>query len=332
MQKDVTVLKPADGRRWAAAALLGLAALAAVPAQAQMPARFYWKSLSGGSAVPLLVESMSGNTNPFDPSMVRQGNGNLDGTIAIGGYARTFSLFDRSAMAAVILPMGRVTGEVSVGGISQSQSANGFSDPMFEFNLNLIGPKAQKSIPDALRYEPGFSVDLLLDLAVPIGKYDSSKQLNMGQNRWYGRIGLPVVAQLGPWIPGRRTTLELLPAVWIFGDNTDFGGQRLETDPIYQIDAHLTRDLTPSLWAAFDATYYGGGKSTIAGISGGKLDNFGIGGTIGYEINHNLSMTFGYKTTVNDSAAGDLRFDRFMLTLVYGWHPIVEGSRRLQSE
>jgi hypothetical protein len=43
-------------------------------------------------------------------------------------------------------------------------------------------------------------------------------------------------------------------------------------------------------------------------------------------------MTFGYKTTVNDSAAGDLRFDRFMLTLVYGWHPIVEGSRRLQSE
>jgi hypothetical protein len=322
----------ATRQRWIAAGTLAFAALAAVSAQAQMPARFYWKSLSGGNAVPLLVESMSGNTNPFDPSMVRQGNGNLDGTIAIGGYARTFSLFDRSAMAAIILPMGRVSGEVSVGGISQTQSANGFSDPMFEFNINLIGPKAQKTIPDALRYEPGFSVDLLLDLAVPIGKYDSAKQLNMGQNRWYGRIGLPVVWQLGPWIPGKRTTLELLPAVWIFGDNTDFGGQRLETDPIYQIDAHLTRDITPSLWAGIDATYYGGGGSTINGISSPNLDNFGVGGTIGYEINHNLSMTFGYKTTVNDSAAGDLRFDRFMLTLVYGWHPVVEGSRRLQSE
>ncbi len=332
MHTDPSAPSRATGKRWIAAATLAFASLAAVPAQAQMPARFYWKSLSGGNAVPLLVESMSGNTNPFDPSMVVQGDGNLDGTIAIGGYARTFSLFDRSAMAAIILPMGRVTGEVTVGGISQSQSANGFSDPMFEFNINLIGPKAQKSIPDALRYEPGFSVDLLMDLAIPIGKYDSSKQLNMGQNRWYGRIGLPVVWQLGPWVPGRRTTLELLPAVWIFGDNTDFVGQRLETDPIYQIDAHLTRDLTPSLWAGIDATYYGGGGSRIGGISGGGLDNFGIGGTIGYEINHNLSMTFGYKTTVNDSAAGDLRFDRFMLTLVYGWHPVVEGSRRLQSE
>lgn len=332
MHIDAAGLNRIPGWRRTILAMLGLVALWAVPAHAQMPARFYWKSLSGGNAVPLLVESMSGNTNPFDPSMVLQGDGNLDGTIAIGGYARTFSLFDRSAMAAIILPMGRVSGEVSVGGISQTQSANGFSDPMFEFNLNLIGPKAQKTIPDALRYEPGFSVDLLLDLAIPIGKYDSSKQLNMGQNRWYGRIGLPVVWQLGPWIPGQRTTLELLPAVWIFGDNNDFLGQRLETDPIYQIDAHLTRDITPSLWAGIDATYYGGGKSTIGGISSGKLDNFGVGATLGYEINHNLSMTFGYKTTVNDSAPDDLRFDRFMLTLVYGWHPVVEGSRRLQSE
>jgi len=34
---------------------------------------------------------------------------------------------------------------------------------------------------------------------------------------------------------------------------------------------------------------------------------------------------------VNDSAPGDLRMDGFMLTLVYGWHPIIEGSRRLKS-
>jgi hypothetical protein len=175
MHTDPSGPRRATGQRWIPAAMLAFAALAAVPVQAQMPARFYWKSLSGASAVPLLVESMSGNTNPFDPSMVRQGNGNLDGTIAIAGYARTFSLFDRSAMAAIILPMGRVSGEVSVGGLTQTQSANGFSDPMFEFNINLIGPKAQKTIPDALRYEPGFSVDLLMDLAVPIGKYDSAK-------------------------------------------------------------------------------------------------------------------------------------------------------------
>jgi hypothetical protein len=203
---------------------------------------------------------------------------------------------------------------------------------MFEFNLNLIGPKAQINIPDAVRYQPGFTLDLLADLAIPIGKYDSDKQLNMGLNRWYGRIGLPVIWQLGPWIPGQRTTIELLPAIWLFGDNTDFVGQRLETKPMFQLDAHLTRDFTHNLWGALDATYYGGGQSTINGISGEEKDDFGVGITLGYEINKNLGMTFGYKTTVNDSAPENLRFNRFMLTLVYGWHPLIEGMGRLQSE
>ena len=57
----------------------------------------------------------------------------------------------------------------------------------------------------------------------------------------------------------------------------------------------------------------------------------GVGFTLGYQVNSNLALTFGYKSTVNDSAPGDLRMDGFMLTLVYGWHPIIEGSRRLKS-
>jgi hypothetical protein len=137
---------------------------------------------------------------------------------------------------------------------------------------------------------------------------------------------------LGSWVPGRRTTLEVLPAVWFFGDNTDYVGQTLSTDALFQVDAHLTRDLSERLWAAIDTSYYSGGQATIGGVAGSKLNNFGVGVTLGYEINHNLNMTFGYKTTVDDTNPGDLRMDRFMFTLVYGWHPTIEGARRLQSE
>ena len=35
--------------------------------------------------------------------------------MALAGYAQTFTLFDRSAMAAVILPMGRISGNVHHG-------------------------------------------------------------------------------------------------------------------------------------------------------------------------------------------------------------------------
>jgi hypothetical protein len=314
------------------ATVLAMGVLCPPLAQAQVPARFYWKSLSGGSAVPVIVNDISGNTNPFDPAHIVTPGGNVDGTLAIVGYAQTFELFDRSSLAAILLPMGRVSGELTVGGRSFNQSANGFGDPMLEFNINVIGPRAQKNIPDVLRYEPGFSVDLLADLALPIGEYDSSQPLNLGQNRWYGRVGAPIVWQLGAWVPGRRTTLELLPAVWLFGDNNDYVGQTLKTDPLFQLDAHLTRDFTENFWGSLDLAWYNGGKATINGVAGEKLNNIGVGLTLGYQVNSNLNLTFGYKSTINDSAPGDLKMDSFMITLVYGWHPLIQGMNRLKSE
>ena len=321
-------MKPTTWARWTAATMLAMAALAPTQVLAQVPARFYWKSLSGGNAVPVIFNSLSGNTNPFDPSNRVTPDANFDATMAMTGWAHTYTLGDRSAMGAIILPMGRVSGGVA----GVTETSRGFGDPMLEFNYNLIGPKAQKTIPDVLRYEPGFSLDLLVDLALPIGEYNSSQSVNLGQNRWYGRIGAPVVWQLGSWVPGRRTTLELLPAVWLFGDNDDFVGKTLKTDPMFQLDAHLTRDLTEHLWGGLDLTWYNGGGSTINGLAGGKLNNVGVGLTLGYTVNENLNLTLGYKSTVNDSAPSDMRMDGFMVTLVFGWHPIVEGMRRLKSE
>jgi hypothetical protein len=316
--------------RLALASALALGALAAPPASAQVPARFYWHTLSGGNAVPVIVNSISGNTNPFDPAHAPAPDAEVDATLLLSGYARTFTLFDRSAMGALLVPMGRLSGEVSGTFGTAKQSAAGFGDPMFEFTLNLVGPKAQKSIPDVLRYEPGFTIDLLADLAVPIGEYDNSQSLNIGQNRWYGRIGAPILFQLGSWVPGRRTTLEFLPAVWFFGSNDDYVGSTLKTDPMFQVDAHVTRDLTEHLWTSFDAAWYTGGQASVDGVEGEKLDNLGFGFTLGYTINDNLGLTVGYKSTVNDGAPEDLRMDGFMVSLVYGWHPMVEGMKRLK--
>ena len=327
-----TMTNSVAGLRWIALTLLAVGVLCPLAAMSQVPPRFYWKTLSGANAVPLIVTSMSGNTNPFDPALTVVPGASFDGTLALAGYARTFTLFDRSAMAAVLLPMGRISGDVTVGAITVKESASGFGDPTLEFDINLIGPKAQKALPDVLRYEPGFSLDVLADLAVPIGEYDSSQPLNVGQNRWFGRIGFPIVWQLGPWVPGRRTTLEFLPAVWLFGDNTDYVGQTLETDPLFQIDAHLTRDFTEHLWGSLDAAWYNGGKASVDGIDGEELDNYGFGLTLGYQINDNLGLTFSYKSTASDQAPDDLQMDVFMVSLVSGWHPLIEGSKRLKSE
>ncbi len=48
--------------------------------------------------------------------------------------------------------------------------------------------------------------------------------------------------------------------------------------------------------------------------------------------NDNLQLTAGYIATVNDSAPTDLRMDGFKISLLFGWHPLVEGMKRLQGE
>jgi hypothetical protein len=73
-----------------------------------------------------------------------------------------------------------------------------------------------------------------------------------------------------------------------------------------------------------------GGQATINDVTGEKLNNFGFGFALGYTINDNLGLTVGYKSTVDDLAPEDLRMDNFTVSLVYGWHSLIEGAKRLK--
>jgi Putative MetA-pathway of phenol degradation len=293
-------------------------------------ARFYWKGLAGTNAIPVIVNSMGGNANPMDPSYEVVPGSDFTATMSLAGYAKMLPVFKRSALISVIVPMGRIAGEASLNGVDYSSTARGFGDPMLTFDINVIGPKAIMNIPEMLRYKPGFSVDILGSLAIPIGAYDNTTPINIGQNRWYGRIGLPVVWQISQWIPGKRTTFEMLPAVWFFTDNKDFMGKTMETKPKYQLEAHLTRDFMERIWGSLDVISYLGGKATIDTVEGDNLNNLGIGGTLGYQINDNLQLTVSYSSTVNDKDSEDLKMDGFRITLLYGWHRLIEGMRRLE--
>jgi len=154
--------------------------------------------------------------------------------------------------------------------------------------------------------------------------------LNLGQNRWYGRIGTPIVWQLGPWIPDRRTTLEIFPSVWVFGDNDDFVGENLHSDPTFELEAHLTRNFTSKFWGSLDATYSSSGDATIAGTTTSGSDMTLVGFTLGYELNDSLGLTIGYKSTLNnDAASNDLQMSVFTISLTTGWHRLLEGASRL---
>ncbi|MCG3204572.1 MAG: hypothetical protein KCHDKBKB_01287 [Elusimicrobia bacterium] len=300
-------------------------------AQALVPPRFYWKSLAGANAVPVISQNLSGNANPIDPAHVVSANTNFEAHINVVGFAKMLPVLGRTATVALLQPMGRISSNATVAGLTTFEDASGYGDPMIEIGMNIIGPKAIKNIPDILRYEPKFSLDLIMDVAAPLGEYDSDQALNLGQNRWYGRVGAPIVWQIGAWVPGRRTTFELLPSVWLFGDNNNYvNGKTLETDPMYQWEAHVTRDFTENFWFSIDGTQMTGGKSHVNGVAAGEsLNNLGVGLTLGYQLNDNLSLTTAYMSTINDSSPTDLKMDGVTFSFTYGWHKIVEGQKRL---
>lgn len=295
-------------------------------------ARMYWKTLTDSNAVTFIPIHMTGNSNPLDPAHIQPASASFEANIALVGYSRTLDLFGRSAIATISVPMGNLSGDVTGVPLAQQQDASGFGDPMLQLVVNIYGAPAMNDLLSLQRYEPKFTIDFLASLALPVGEYDGNQALNIGQNRWYGRIGAPMMVTFGPWVPGERTTLEFLPAVWLFGENDNYMGQTLSTDPMLQLEAHLTRDLTPAAWASLDAAWFSGSKSQIGGVQQDGLDNIGIGITFGYQVNDNLLITVGYFSTINDSNPGDLQGDQFRINFTFGWNGLIEGMKRLSGE
>ena len=71
-------------------------------------------------------------------------------------------------------------------------------------------------------------------------------------------------------------------------------------------------------------------KSPMQRFTNQNLNNLAFGFTLGYQINDKLGLTFGHKSTVNDSSPGKMQMDRSMVSLVAGWHELIEGAGRLK--
>ena len=117
---------PSSSRsRRLATTILALTILGPIFAFAQIPPRFYWKSLAGGNAVPVIYQSLSGNANPMDPADLVSADADIDANVAIVGYAKLLPLFDRTLTLAVLEPMGRISTDTTVAGRTSPQDANG---------------------------------------------------------------------------------------------------------------------------------------------------------------------------------------------------------------
>ena len=308
-------------------------------------ARAYWKARDGTTIVSLQylnLNMQASDAKQFAPNQYIYPNADTEANVMVASWARHTTLFNRPSSLSVNLIAGSVDVDASssldsrfvppgiTGSTAFSQSSSGYADPNVQLDVNLAGTPPLRSTVDLLNYEPTWTIDAAVMLGVPIGEYDEDKLVNMGLNRWYGRLALPVKYHFGVFSPGYMSSFEITPSVWIFTENDDFLGQDLENDPLWQLEAHLTQDFTPTFFGSLDLLYRSGFQSEIDGVEVGDdvyIGDFGF--TLNFQSTDNLTIRTSYSSNV----FGDNDIDNSVLRIqfVYAWHPLTENSKKLRA-
>jgi hypothetical protein len=226
------------------------------------------------------------------------------------GVGRSFSLFGKTAQAFAALPYSwaQVSGKVLEEETSISRA--GLSDMRLRLSVLLRGAPA--STPAQLAKAPRRTiVGVSLTASAPTGQFFPDKLINLGANRWAFKTEFAVSHPIGAkWL------LDAYAGLWLFTANDSFypGTARRTQDPMGTFQAHISYNLQRQLWAAFDATYYVGGQTTVEGV--GKDDrqsNARIGGTLVFPIGKRHSI----KVALSRGAV--IRIGANFTTLSMGW-------------
>jgi Putative MetA-pathway of phenol degradation len=247
----------------------------------------------------------------FDPSVPIEGaQAKVD--VGVFGFARTLAIAGSSAKFAIVVPYAALDADGLVNGQYHQRKVTGFADPTLAFSINFNGAPAL-NMDEFRRYRQQTIVGATIKMTAPVGQYDDERLLNIGTNRWSIRPEIGVSHAVGAWI------IEGSAAAGFYEDNDDFfGGQHVEQDPIYSAQAHIVYNFKPSMWAAFDATYYTGGISTVDNVrKDNELNNWRMGITVSIPVNRYHSIKIAASSGVATRTGTD--FDAYLVAWQYRW-------------
>lgn len=279
--------------------------------------RTYWKKPINTHAITTTLQFTTGNVG-FNTELPITG-AVIETTVFIASYTVFFGLFGRTNMLSLALPAGSTTGNTTgISPIAIDFAGKGRADPVFFWNVNVIGGPALRPAAFAT-YRQRTLVDFNLWITAPWGDHDDEDAISLGTDRWMFRLGVPVAQTIGPWSPGRITTLEVFPSVSLF--TTAVGETRVEQDPMFNLQVHITRDVVPDLWLSADGIWQEGGGTTEDGVDQDNAQSaISLGLTIGYQITPAFRLTSSWGNSLNDDEDG-MNTNTITFMLSYGWNP-----------
>jgi hypothetical protein len=170
-------------------------------------------------------------------------------------YMRSLDLGGKSATFDAWMPYFCASGSAVLDGAPRERSVCGNGDAKIRFTYNFIGAPAL-SLSEFVKQEKQIVVGTSVQVDVPTGQYNDDVLLNIGANRWV------IKPEIGVSIPWREWSFEFSAGFRIFTDNEDYvGNSVLEQNPLYNLQLHVSRDLTPRQWIGINTNYFFGGET-----------------------------------------------------------------------
>lgn len=294
--------------RRAAVIAAGLAAMVSrAPAQDLEP-RSYANTPVGMNFLVVGYSHLWGGVT-VDPTIPLE-DAKLAAETTVFAYARSLDVWGRSGKVDIVLPLAWLSGTATFAGLPRERDIAGFADPKFRFSVNLYGAPAL-SLDEFSKYEQDLIVGASVQVTPPGGQYDPHKLVNLGTNRWSVKTELGVSKRFG------NLTLEAAGEGVFYTDNDEFLGNHTRAqDPIYGVQGHLIYSFPYHIWGSLDATFYGGGTTTLDGRLNRDLqENTRVGATLALPINRNHSVKLYGSTGV--SARTGSNFDQVGIAWQY---------------
>jgi Putative MetA-pathway of phenol degradation len=180
-------------------------------------------------------------------------------------YVRSFEWLGKNSRFDAVVPYARGRWEGLLNGEAASRVRSGFGDPRLRFSVTLFGapPLSGKAYLQYRQNNPvNTTIGAALDVALPLGEYNSDWLINLGANRYVFRPQLGILHQRREW------QFELTGSVFLYQDNNEFWkGTRLEQDPLWFVQGHVIYGFRPGWWISVSGGYAYGGEAYVNDVA-----------------------------------------------------------------
>ena len=277
----------------------------------ELEPRAYSPSPTGLNILMLGYSHSTGNVL-VDPSIPIEDLGAKVNTMTLG-YVRTLGIAGRLAQISVVGPyiQGSMHGLLS--GEPASITRSGLADVQVRTSFNLIGAPAM-DLKEFAEYKQRTILGVSLKMVIPSGQYTPAKLINLSSNRWAFKPEVGLSRRFGRW------STDFYGGAWFYTDNSEFYGNQVRSqNPIGTAQFHLSYDVRPYLWAALDATFYSGGRTTVGGARKSDLQkNSRLGLTVSVPLARRQSLKFAYNTGAFTSVGADFQVVSFAYQYTWG--------------